>query len=188
LRRIRRVPEYTDKDKLDLQKSTTSLLYISAAIAVVLWLLATLLQLSLQPARQMPVNAPQPVPESREVPAEQAAGQVMERRSSHEVCSAIEDELRSVIGEARQCTTDDECTLFDYGYPIDCMTSVAKSGIVTLREAYREYDESCEHRVFYDCPTEPFVRLPVCQSGRCEVELVDPRSLQVETVEEPERN
>jgi hypothetical protein len=186
--RIRRVPGYADKDELDLQKSTTSLLTISAAIAVVLWLLATLLQLSLQPARRMPVTAPEPVPETREVPAEQAAARVMERRSSHEVCSAIEVELRSVIGETRQCTTNDECTLFDYGYPIDCMTSVAKSGIVPLREAYRKYDESCEHRVFYDCPTEPFVRLPVCQSGRCEVELLDPRSLQDETVEEINRN
>lgn len=160
-----------------------SLLYVSSAIAVVLWLLATLLQVGLRP--DVPVPAPQPEPAQEST--RQASPPVRERLSSQAACTQAESEIRSIVSEARQCTTDDDCTLFDYGYPIDCMTSVANSEIVTLREGFRKYGEECEHRVFYDCPTEPFVRLPVCQSGRCEVELVDPRSLQDATLEELER-
>ena len=160
-----------------------SLLYLSSAIAVVLWLLATLLQGGLCP--DLPVPAPQAEPAQESL--RQANPPAEERLSLQEACTRAESEIRSIVGNARQCATDDDCTLFDYGYPIDCMTSVAKSEIVTLREGFRKYGERCEHRVFYDCPTEPFVRLPVCQSGRCEVELVDPRDLQDETLEQLER-
>jgi hypothetical protein len=86
-------------------------------------------------------------------------------------CPAVEDNLETLVNESRTCETDDDCTLFDYGYPIDCMTSVAKSAIPGLRTAYRQYDDSCEHRLFFDCPTEPFVRVPVCRNQRCTVEL-----------------
>ncbi len=157
-----------------------SLLYVSSAVAVVLWLLATLLQVGLRPDLPVPEPQPEPVQES----LRQESSPAGERLSLQESCTRAESEIRSIVSDARQCATDDDCTLFDYGYPIDCMTSVAKSDIVTLREGFREYGERCEHRVFFDCPTEPFVRLPVCQSGRCEVELVDPRNLQEETLEE----
>lgn len=86
-------------------------------------------------------------------------------------CQETENRLRIVIDRARSCNVDDDCTLFDYGYPLDCMTSVAKSQIPLLREEYRQYDESCEYRVFYDCPTEPYVRLALCRNNRCIVEL-----------------
>ncbi len=166
-----------------MQRSTISLLYVSSAIAVVLWLLATLLQVGLRPG--LPV--PAPLPEAAQERLTQETPPVRERLSLQAACTQAESEIRSIVSVARQCTANDDCTLFDYGYPIDCMTSVAKSEIVTLREGFRKYGESCEHRVFYDCPTDPFVRLPVCQSGRCEVELVDPRNLQDETLEQLER-
>ena len=77
------------------------------------------------------------------------------------------------VEEARYCTTDDDCTLFDYGYPIQCMTSVARSEITALRLQYRRYEESCEYRVYYDCPSGSLERQAVCRQNRCGVKLAD---------------
>jgi len=145
-----------------MQKSTINILRLSAVVALGLWLLATLGEMMLRPPPPPPVPAvPQESVEQRRdaAPAVPAS------------CPAVEDNLEALVAESRDCETDDDCTLFDYGYPIDCMTSVAKSAIPGLRTAYRQYDESCEHRLFYDCPTEPFVRVPVCRDQRCRVEL-----------------
>jgi hypothetical protein len=137
----------------------------SVAIAVGLWALATFVQIRLQ----APVPAPPPRggPGQESVEARIPAGGGGQLRS----CQDSENRLKLVIDGARSCNVDDDCTLFDYGYPLDCMTSVAKSQIPLLREEYRLYDESCEHRVFYDCPSEPFVRLALCRDNRCIVEL-----------------
>lgn len=86
-------------------------------------------------------------------------------------CVETENSLRSRIETARYCTTDDDCTLFDFGYPIDCMTSVAKSDITDLRLEYTRYEESCNFRVYFDCPAEPMERRAVCEQNRCTVSL-----------------
>lgn len=143
-----------------MQKSTINTLRLSAVVAVGLWLLATLGEMMLRP----------PPPPAPAVP-EQSAEPTQETAAVPASCPAVEDNLETLVAESRTCETDDDCTLFDYGYPIDCMTSVAKSAIPGLRMAYKQYGESCEHRLFYDCPTEPFVRVPVCRNNRCTVEL-----------------
>lgn len=157
-----------------MKKSTINILRLSAVVAVGLWLLATLGEMMLRPPPPPPAT---PVPEQSAGPSPDVAPAVPA------ACPAVEDNLEALVAESRSCETDDQCTLFDYGYPIDCMTSVAKSAIPALRTAYKQYDESCEHRLFYDCPTDPFVRVPVCRDSRCTVELfgngsVDGRSLE----------
>ena len=147
-----------------MQKSTINVLRLSALVAVGLWLVATLAELMLRP------------PPPPETPAPEAAASATEPgRSAAPAlpasCPAVEENLEALVTESRDCESDDDCTLFDYGYPIDCMSSVAKSAVPALRAAYRQYDESCEHRLFYDCPTEPFVRVPLCRNNRCTVEL-----------------
>lgn len=148
-----------------------SWLLLSIAVAVVLWSVATLLENRLQP--------PEPVPPHAE-PAGDASVDAGRSPGSDDPdtgdaegmsCQDSEDRLKLVIEDARSCNVDDDCTLFDYGYPLDCMTSVAKEQIPRLREEYRRYGEACEHRVFYDCPTEPYVRLALCRNNRCIVEL-----------------
>lgn len=86
-------------------------------------------------------------------------------------CEETENALRDRIDIARYCTTDDDCTLVDFGYPIDCMTSVARSDITGLRLEYRKYEANCDFRVYFDCPAEPMERLAVCRENRCSVSL-----------------
>ena len=155
-----------------MQKSTTNILRLSAVVAVGLWLLATLGEMMLRPPPPPPISA-----EQRAEPVQDTAPAMPAS------CPAVEDNLETLVAESRDCETDDDCTLFDFGYPIDCMTSVAKSSIPGLRTAYKQYDESCEHRLFYDCPTEPFVRVPVCRSKRCTVELFGNGSIEGRSLE-----
>jgi hypothetical protein len=155
---------------------------MSMVIAVVLWFLATMLEVRLERA---PVDAPPTSaasPESRR--DEPSAAAEVARPLS---CEASENSLKKTIERARACNVDDDCTLFDYGYPIDCMTSVAKSAIPLLRDEFRKYDETCEFRVFYDCPTEPYVRLALCRNKRCVVELDRRDALRESTLEQLNR-
>jgi hypothetical protein len=87
------------------------------------------------------------------------------------------------VQEAQYCTTDDDCTLFDYGYPIQCLTSVAKSENTSLRLEYRNYEQSCAYRVYYDCPSGDMERQAVCNDNRCEVDLVSIDPLKDETLQ-----
>jgi hypothetical protein len=98
-------------------------------------------------------------------------------------CEETEISLRERIETTRYCETDGDCTLFDFGYPIDCMTSVAKSGITALRLQYRDYEQSCAFRVYYDCPTEPMERRAACQENRCTVSLHTIDTLENETLD-----
>ncbi len=98
-------------------------------------------------------------------------------------CEETENSLRDRVGTARYCTSDSDCTLFDFGYPIDCMTSVAKSEITGLRLEYRRYEQSCDFRVYFDCPAEPMERRAVCQENRCSVSLQTIDILEEETLE-----
>ncbi len=98
-------------------------------------------------------------------------------------CQKTENLLRDRIDTARYCTMDSDCTLFDFGYPIDCMTSVAKLEITALRFEYRRYEQNCDFRVYYDCPAEPAERRAVCQEKRCSVSLQTIDNLEEETLE-----
>ena len=146
-------------------------------IAVALWSLATMLEARLGRA---PVDAPSTPAAARESPNERSRPPDVAPSMS---CEASEDSLRKIIERARACNVDDDCTLFDYGYPMDCMTSVGKDDIPLLRDEFRKYDETCEYRVFYDCPTEPYVRLAVCRNNRCIVELDRLDTLRESTLE-----
>lgn len=97
-------------------------------------------------------------------------------------CQQSEATLIARVDEARYCATDDDCTLFDYGFPVQCLTSVSKNEITALRLEYRNYEHSCEYRVYYDCPSGPLERQPVCSGGRCEVQLVEDEMLNEETL------
>ncbi len=98
-------------------------------------------------------------------------------------CQETENSLRDTVETARICKTDSDCTLVDFGYPIDCMTSVAKAEITALRLEYRRYERSCDFRVFFDCPAEPMQRRAVCQENRCAVSLRTIDTLEEETLE-----
>ena len=98
-------------------------------------------------------------------------------------CEETENALRNRVDSARSCTTDSDCTLFDFGYPIDCMTSVAKSEITSLRHEYRGYEQSCNFRVYFDCPAQPMVRRAVCKQNRCAVSLETTDGLESETLD-----
>ncbi|MDZ7644207.1 MAG: hypothetical protein U5K76_08370 [Woeseiaceae bacterium] len=109
-----------------------------------------------------------------------APSSAVRRRS---VARSQERKIQALVADSRSCETDDDCTIFDYGYPIQCLTSVAKSEITRLRLQYREYEADCEFRVYYDCPSEPMERKPVCRNNRCEVELQTHDLLRDETFE-----
>jgi hypothetical protein len=98
-------------------------------------------------------------------------------------CSQAEATLQARVGNAQYCSIDDDCTLFDYGYPIQCLTSVAKLEITALRLEYRKYEESCKYRVYYDCPSGDMKRQAVCRNNRCTVVLVSIDPLQDATLQ-----
>jgi len=98
-------------------------------------------------------------------------------------CDDAEETLRVKVENAQHCSTDDDCTLFDYGYPIQCLTSVAKSEITALRLEYRNYEQSCAFRVYYDCPTGNMERQAVCRDRRCSVVLESTDVLEDKTLD-----
>ncbi len=98
-------------------------------------------------------------------------------------CDAAESEMLRAVENSRYCATDDDCTLFDYGYPIQCMTSVSNSEITALRRQYDLYEASCRFRVYYDCDTDGAERRAICRSNRCTVELETLDSLKEETLQ-----
>lgn len=86
-------------------------------------------------------------------------------------CRGAENTIREIVDASQNCVIDDDCTIFDYGYPIQCLTSIAKTEIPNLRRKYRNYQQSCQYRVYYDCPSAPLQRQAVCRNNRCAVEL-----------------
>ena len=150
---------------------------VSIVIAVVLWFIAYSLE---SDSRWFPEQA-----ESQEQPDWLRPTEETAVRSNDQAaeCMQTEDDLRVSVEQARSCTTNSDCTLFDYGYPIQCMTSVSKSAITTLRLAYRNYEQQCEFRVYYDCPTGEMERRPVCIDDLCAVELSNNEILTEETLD-----
>jgi len=153
----------------------TSLLSLAAAVG--LWLIATWLEddVAQRGAPREPQTAIATDGVRRDSPLRTVA--------EGPVCVDVENALRETVEASQYCSTDDDCTLFDFGYPIECLTSVARSEITPLRLAYREYEATCPYRVYYDCPTGSTRREPVCRNQRCTVELRSTGILEDETLD-----
>ena len=150
---------------------------ISVTVAVALWLIATMLE------GGAPWLAPTPEPGSGIANGQVRPDTPVQASPDNAGCELAEDALRGKVDDAQYCSSDDECTLFDYGYPIQCLTSVAKNEITALRLEYRNYEKSCAYRVYYDCPTGRMERQAVCRSNRCAVELQSNDILEEETLD-----
>jgi hypothetical protein len=149
-----------------MKPNNTPTVLISVVLAVALWLVATLLE---DDARWLPEVPDERIDVTLPVPREDSELKINTDVMS---CEQAESEIVRMVDDARYCSTDDDCTLFDYGYPIQCLTSVAKDEITALRLEYRRYEQSCSYRVYYDCPSGEMQRKAVCRNNRCEVELV----------------
>lgn len=149
-----------------MKTSSNPTLLLSVALAVVLWFVATWFE---DDARWLPEASSQPTDLALETPRPDSPLRVNTDAMS---CQQVEEELVLDVAASQYCSTDDDCTLFDYGYPVQCMTSVSKQEITALRMAYRDYEQSCAYRVYYDCPSGNMERQAVCRDRRCEVELV----------------
>lgn len=150
---------------------------ISVVLAVVLWLAATWFE---DDSRWLPQEGSAPEPAALQAPREDSPLRVNTDALS---CQQVEENLIASVAEAQYCSTNDDCTLFDYGYPIQCLTSVAKAEITSLRREYRNYEQSCAYRVYYDCPSGSMERQAVCRNNRCDVDLVSNDPLQDETLQ-----
>lgn len=150
---------------------------ISITLAVVLWLIATRLE---DGSRWLPAQQSEHPDLTMARPR---ADTPVQSKESSANCEQAEDTLRKKVASAQYCATDDDCTVADYGYPIQCLTSVAKSEITALRLEYRNYARNCAFRVYYDCPSGDAKREAVCRNNRCAVDLVTTDLLQDETLE-----
>ena len=145
-----------------LSSSTTA---ISLVVAVVLFAFASWLD-GEKPAPEPPPPEKTPVMVT-EVRQDSSVRDELAMRS----CREAEENLVAKLEVSQFCDVDADCTIFDYGYPIQCLTSVARSEISALRLEYRNYEQSCTYRVYYDCPSEPMERKAVCRNSQCVVEL-----------------
>ncbi len=150
---------------------------ISISVAVALWLIATWLE------GDSPRLVPRPGEGTGFVNSEVRPDTPVQVTPDLNRCEQVEDALRHKVDDAQICSTDDDCTLFDYGYPIQCLTSVAKTEITALRLEFRNYGERCENRLYYDCPTGSMERQAVCRNNRCAVELQSTEFLEDETLD-----
>lgn len=150
---------------------------VSIIVAVALWLVATWLEGDTR--WLLPVSPAAPGPSQVEVRPDSEIEVSVQAAD----CDQAEATLREKLDGAQYCATDEDCTLFDYGYPIECLTSVAKNEISALRAEYSRYEQSCRYRVYYDCPTGRLQRHAVCRSNRCAVELRSNEGLEEETLD-----
>ena len=150
---------------------------ISIAAAFVLWYIAYSLE---NDSRWLPETT-----QSEEAPdwLRPAVDTPLQTDEKAQGCARTEEELRASVEAARSCMTDNDCTLFDYGYPIQCLTSVSRLQITALRLAYRNYEQQCDFRVYYDCPTGEMERRPVCVDNQCAVDLSGNEILTEETLD-----
>lgn len=143
----------------------SSTMAISLVVAIVLFTIATLIE-GERPAPEPP--PPEMTPQMiRDVRPDSPVRDDRDTQS----CKTAEAALMARVDAAQACSVDEDCTLLDYGYPIQCLTSIAQDQVTAVRLQYRSYEESCTYRVYYDCPSEPLERVPVCRNNRCAVEL-----------------
>ncbi|RLA34838.1 MAG: hypothetical protein DRR11_01615 [Gammaproteobacteria bacterium] len=150
---------------------------ISISLAVILWFIATRFE---DESRWLTMQEGTPPDLAMQQPGKDTPVQTTQNITN---CEQAEDDLRKKVAGAQSCSADDDCTVADYGYPIQCLTSVAKSEITSLRLEYRNYEKNCAFRVYYDCPSGQARRQAVCRNNRCEVDLVTTDLLQEETLE-----
>ena len=150
---------------------------ISISLAVILWFIATRFE---DESRWLTMQEGTPPDLTMQQPGKDTPVQTTQNITN---CEQAEDDLRGKVESAQSCTIDDDCTVADYGYPIQCLTSVAKSEITSLRLEYRNYEKNCAFRVYYDCPSGQARRQAVCRNNRCEVDLVTTDLLEDETLE-----
>jgi hypothetical protein len=160
-----------------MKSSSNPTVLISVVAAVVLWLGATLFE---DDSRWLPPEANTRFDTAVEAPRRDTPVRIDTDVLS---CSQAESNLQAKVDDARYCSIDDDCTLFDYGYPIQCLTSVSKSEITSLRTEYRQYESSCAYRVYYDCPSGDMERQAVCRNNLCSVELISNDPLQDMTLQ-----
>ena len=89
---------------------------ISVTVAVALWIIATWLE------GDPPWIVPGPDAETGPVAANVRPDTPVQTVPEVSGCELAEDALRVKVDRARYCSTDDDCTLFDYGYPIQSLT------------------------------------------------------------------
>ena len=159
-----------------MKLSNGSTVLISVIAAVVLWLAATLFE---DDARWLPELPEQSFDTALPTPRRDTP---LRTNTDSLSCEQAEADIVAMVERARYCVKDDDCTLFDYGYPIQCLTSVARDEITALRYEYRRYEESCSYRVYYDCPSGEMQRRAVCRDSRCEVELSTDELLKDQTL------
>jgi len=159
-----------------MKSSSTPTVLISVVLAVVLWLAATLFE---DDSRWLPQVPEETIDTSLPTPRRDTPLKVNTDVMS---CEQAEAGMVAMVDEARYCTTDDDCTLFDYGYPIQCLTSVNRAQITALRQEYRRYEARCSYRVYYDCPSGEMQREAVCRNNRCAVDLVTDELLKDQTL------
>jgi len=160
-----------------MKKSSNPTILFSVVLAVVLWLAATWFE---DDSRWLPAEPIEGIDTTLSTPR---ADTPLRVRTDSLSCQQVEANLIRKVDSAQYCSTNEDCTLFDYGFPIQCLTSVAKAEITALRLQYREYEQSCAYRVYYDCPSGEMERQAVCRNNRCEVELVTDDLLKDETLQ-----
>lgn len=160
-----------------MKSSSYPVVLISVVAAVVLFLVATWFE---DDSRWLPPEGIKQIDTTAQTPRLDTPVRVATDVLS---CSQAEEKLQAKVESAQYCSVDDDCTLFDYGYPIQCLTSVAKAEITALRLEYRNYENSCAYRVYYDCPSGNMERQAVCRSNRCSVELMSNDPLQDATLQ-----
>ena len=143
----------------------SSTMAISLVIAVVLFAVASLIE------GERPAPEPPPAEDTPQIIREVRPDTAVRDDRDTQTCKAAETALMAKVEAAQACEVDDDCTILDYGYPIQCLTSIAQDQVTAVRLQYRSYEESCTYRVYYDCPSEPLKRVPICRNNRCEVEL-----------------
>ena len=82
-------------------------------------------------------------------------------------CKAFEQNFAELIGGSRDCNTDADCVVTEFGCPFGCANAVNRSKLQGLQSAYLESAESCRS-CLYDCGIGPSTVLPVCRSGKCD--------------------
>ena len=160
-----------------MNKHSMTTTLISVVIAVVLFLIASYFEDDTR------WQIPGPEGGSQSIGSRSFFDSPLQTMRASDNCEQTERDLVRSVDGARACNVDEDCTVFDFGYPIQCLTAVAKSEITALRLEYRRYEASCDFRVYYDCPSGHLDREPVCRNNQCTVELVGVDMLKEETLD-----
>ena len=82
-------------------------------------------------------------------------------------CESFEQNFAELIEDSRDCNTDTDCVVTEFGCPFGCANAVNKNKLPALQSVFSESAESCQS-CLYDCGIGPATVLPVCRSGKCD--------------------